>query len=110
MSRGIDLISVSCVVNFDLPVTSRVHRVTRTSYAGISIVGALVSMKNDKNVQGGSRRSGRGGKEWTLERWVEGVEDMLYSVAKRAGQTESTSSGTTCWRLFGIIHRYQTQQ
>ena len=30
VSRGVDLVSVSCVVNFDLPVTSRVHRVTRT--------------------------------------------------------------------------------
>ncbi len=38
VSRGIDFVSVSCVVNFDLPttVTSYVHRVGRTARAGQS--------------------------------------------------------------------------
>ena len=112
VSRGIDFISVSCVLNFDLPVTSRsyVHRVGRTARAGHSgiaislvvprkewgkdkVVGGLVSTQNDEKVFARIARKQRERgceiKQWTFERkQVEAfryrMEDALRSVTRRA--------------------------
>jgi len=112
VSRGIDFISVSCVLNFDLPTTSRsyVHRVGRTARAGHSgiaisfvippeecgkdrVVGGLESTKNDEKVFARitrkQREKGCEIKEWTFEKnQVEAfryrMEDALRSVTRRA--------------------------
>jgi ATP-dependent RNA helicase DDX56/DBP9 len=112
VSRGIDFVSVSCVLNFDLPITSRsyVHRVGRTARAGHSgiaisfvipknewgqdkVVGGLESTKNDEKVFARiTRKQKERGceiKEWTFERnQVEAfryrMEDALRSVTRRA--------------------------
>ncbi|KAF8518929.1 ATP-dependent RNA helicase dbp9 [Hysterangium stoloniferum] len=112
VSRGIDFISVSCVLNFDLPLTSRsyVHRIGRTARAGHSgiaismvvpkdqwgkdkVVGGIESTKNDEKVFARitRRQKERGSeiKEWTFEqKKVEAfryrMEDALRSVTRRA--------------------------
>lgn len=111
MSRGIDFVSVSCVLNFDLPTTSRsyTHRVGRTARAGHSgiaisfvipkneygkdkVVGGLESTKNDEKVLARITRKqkerGCEVKEWVFERsQVEAfryrMEDALRSVTRR---------------------------
>lgn len=112
VSRGIDFVSVSCVVNFDLPNSARsyVHRVGRTARAGHSgiaisfiipknewhkdkVVGGLETTKNDEKVFARiTRKQKERGceiKEWVFERnQVEAfryrMEDALRSVTRRA--------------------------
>lgn len=112
VSRGIDFVSVSCVLNFDLPTTSRsyVHRVGRTARAGHSgiaisfiilenewgkdkVVGGVESTKRDGSVFARiTRKQKERGceiKEWTFDRnQVEAfryrMEDALRSVTRRA--------------------------
>lgn len=69
VTRGVDFVDVACVLNFDLPTSSRsyTHRVGRTARAGRTgmslsfvvpedqwgknkVVGGLESAKNDENV------------------------------------------------------------
>ncbi|KAL8278607.1 hypothetical protein RQP46_008899 [Phenoliferia psychrophenolica] len=113
VSRGIDFIDVACVINFDLPFSSRsyTHRVGRTARAGRT--GTSMSFvvprelwgkqrKNDVCLETAQRdesvwkriereQSGRGGevKEWKFDpKQVEGfryrMEDGLRAVTKAA--------------------------
>lgn len=107
VSRGIDFVDVACVVNFDLPQSSRgyTHRVGRTARAGRS--GMALSFistepgKEDQDVferierdQNGWTKSGGRGAESKLKEWevdsklVLGfryrMEDALRSVTGKA--------------------------
>ncbi|KAF8576469.1 ATP-dependent RNA helicase dbp9 [Ramaria rubella] len=112
VSRGIDFVSVACVLNFDLPTTSSsyVHRVGRTARAGYSgiaisfvipknewnkdkVVGGLESTKDDEKVftriTRKQKERGCEIKEWMFEKnQVEAfryrMEDALRSVTRRA--------------------------
>ncbi|PVG02046.1 DEAD-domain-containing protein [Serendipita vermifera] len=57
-SRGVDFVNVACVVNFDLPLSSRsyVHRVGRTARAGRGgvAISFVVSRPGDKSKMKGS--------------------------------------------------------
>jgi ATP-dependent RNA helicase DDX56/DBP9 len=52
-SRGVDFVNVACVVNFDLPLSSRsyVHRIGRTARAGRGgvAISFVVSHPSDKS-------------------------------------------------------------
>lgn len=61
VSRGVDFINVACVLNFDLPTTSRayVHRIGRTARAGKA--GMAISFVVPKNEVGKHKAAGAGG-------------------------------------------------
>ncbi|GJJ11443.1 hypothetical protein Clacol_005676 [Clathrus columnatus] len=111
VSRGIDFVSVSCVLNFDLPSSSRayVHRIGRTARAGKSgiaisfvvpedewgkdkVVGCVGTTKKDEKVFARivkkQKQKGHEIKEWAFDqKQVEAfryrMEDALRSVTKR---------------------------
>lgn len=108
VSRGVDFVSVSAVINFDMPASNRsyTHRVGRTARAGASGVSLtfvvpqsdfgtekhllFASAKDDEQTFAKIQRKQKGAiKEWTVEwRQVEGfryrADDALRSVTKLA--------------------------